>query len=176
MQDIIQLGRETRLHNMEVPRDEYNSKYWSEVRNLQSKLLLAEIKGLYRKGLLVWLALSVTSVTINVQDELFTTTFSAWSLSLVEREESLKISLYFALACVRGAPSRRHLAVPIIYAVTEEEPARYSTPLSRSVGARIPNRSIPPALKDLVGTVVGAALRAGMLQEPAVARSGRNPV
>ena len=104
------------------------------------------------------------------------TTFSAWSLSLVEREESLKISLYFALACVRGAPSRRHLAVPIIYAVTEEEPARYSTPLSRSVGARIPNRSIPPALKDLVGTVVGAALRAGMLQEPAVARPGRNPV
>ena len=53
LQDIIQLGRETRLHNMEVPRDEYNSKYWSEVRNLQSKLLLAEIKGLYRKGLLV---------------------------------------------------------------------------------------------------------------------------
>ena len=104
------------------------------------------------------------------------TTFSAWSLSLVEREESLKISLYFALACVRGAPSLRHLAVPIIYAVTEEEPARYSTPLSRSVGARIPNRSIPPALKNLVGTVVGAALRAGMLQEPAVARSGRNPV
>ena len=53
LQDIIQLGRETRLHNMEVPRDEYNSKYWSTVRNLQSKLLLAEIKGLYRKGLLV---------------------------------------------------------------------------------------------------------------------------
>ena len=104
------------------------------------------------------------------------TTFSAWSLSLVEREESMKISLYFALACVRGAPSLRHLAVPIIYAVTEEEPARYSTPLSRSVGARIPNRSIPPALKNLVGTVVGAALRAGMLQKPAVARSGRNPV
>ena len=53
LQDIIQLGRETRLHNMEVPRDEYNSKYWSTVRNLQSKLLLAEIKGLYRKDLLV---------------------------------------------------------------------------------------------------------------------------
>ena len=53
LQDIIQLGRETRLHNMEVPRDEYNSKYWSEVRNLQSKLLLAEIKALYRKDLLV---------------------------------------------------------------------------------------------------------------------------
>ena len=91
------------------------------------------------------------------------TTFSAWSLSLVEREESLKISLYFALACVRGAPSLRHLAVPIIYAVTEEEPARYSTPLSRSVGARVPNRSIPPALKNLVGAVVGAALRAGII-------------
>ena len=53
LQDIIQLGRETRLHNMEVPRDDYNSKYWSEVRNLQSKLLLAEIKALYRKDLLV---------------------------------------------------------------------------------------------------------------------------
>ena len=53
LQDIIQLGRETRLHNLEVPRDDYNSKYWSEVRKLQSKLLLAEIKGLYRKGLLV---------------------------------------------------------------------------------------------------------------------------
>ena len=53
LQDIIQLGRETRLHNLEVPRDDYNSKYWSEVRNLQSKLLLAEIKGLYRKDLLV---------------------------------------------------------------------------------------------------------------------------
>ena len=53
LQDIIQLGRETRLHNLEVPRDDYNSKYWSEVRNLQSKLLLAEIKALYRKDLLV---------------------------------------------------------------------------------------------------------------------------
>ena len=53
LQDIIQLGRDTRLHNLEVPRDDYVSKYWSEVRNLQSKLLLAEIKGLYRKDLLV---------------------------------------------------------------------------------------------------------------------------
>ena len=53
LQDIIQLGRETRLHNMEVPREDYNSKYWSEVRNLQSKLLLAEIKALHRKDLLV---------------------------------------------------------------------------------------------------------------------------
>ena len=53
LQDIIQLGRETRLHNLEVPRDDYNSKYWSEVRNLRSKLLLAEIKALYRKDLLV---------------------------------------------------------------------------------------------------------------------------
>ena len=75
----------------------------------------------------------------------------------------MKISLYFALACVRGAPERRHLAVPIIYAVTEEEPARFSTPLSRSVGARVPNRSIPQALKNLVGAVVGAALRAGVI-------------
>ena len=53
LQDIIQLGRETRLHNLEVPRDDYNSKYWSEDRKLQSKLLLAEIKALYRKDLLV---------------------------------------------------------------------------------------------------------------------------
>ena len=53
LQDIIELGRETRLHNLEVPRDDYNSKYWSEVRSLQSKLLLAEIKALYRKDLLV---------------------------------------------------------------------------------------------------------------------------
>ena len=52
-QDIIQLGRDTRLHNLEVPRDDYVSKYWSEVRKLQSKLLLAEIKALYRKDLLV---------------------------------------------------------------------------------------------------------------------------
>ena len=53
LQEIIQLGRNTRLYNLEVPRDDYNSKYWSEVRKLQSKLLLAEIKGLYRKDLLV---------------------------------------------------------------------------------------------------------------------------
>ena len=53
LQDIIQLGRNTRLHNLEVPRDDYVSKYWSEVRNLQSKLLLEEIKALYRKDLLV---------------------------------------------------------------------------------------------------------------------------
>ena len=53
LKDIIELGRNTRLHNLEVPRDDYVSKYWSEVRKLQSKLLLAEIKGLYRKGLLV---------------------------------------------------------------------------------------------------------------------------
>ena len=53
LQEIIQLGRDTRLHNLEVPRDDYVSKYWSEVRKLQSKLLLAEIKGLYRKDLLI---------------------------------------------------------------------------------------------------------------------------
>ena len=53
LQEIIQLGRDTRLHNLEVPRDDYVSKYWSEVRKLQSKLLLAEIKALYRKDLLV---------------------------------------------------------------------------------------------------------------------------
>ena len=53
LQDIIQLGRDTRLHNLEIPRDDYVRKYWSEVRKLQSKLLLAEIKGLYRKDLLV---------------------------------------------------------------------------------------------------------------------------
>ena len=53
LQDIIQLGRDTRLHNLEVPRCDYVSKYWSEVRKLQSELLLAEIKALYRKDLLV---------------------------------------------------------------------------------------------------------------------------
>ena len=109
------------------------------------------------------------------QGEVFKVCYSAWSLSLVEREESLKLSLYFTLACVRGAPTQSALAVPIIYAMTEEEPARDSTPRSRSVGARVPNRSIPPALQNLVGAVVGAALRAGILQEPAVTRSGRNP-
>ena len=53
LQEIIQLGRNTRLHNLEIPRDDYVSKYWSEVRKLQSELLLAEIKALYRKDLLV---------------------------------------------------------------------------------------------------------------------------
>ena len=31
----------------------YTNKYWSGVRALQSKLLLVEIKALYRKGQLV---------------------------------------------------------------------------------------------------------------------------
>ena len=53
MQAIIELGRDTRLHNLELPRRDYTSAYWSEVRALQSKLLLVEIKALYRKDLLV---------------------------------------------------------------------------------------------------------------------------
>ena len=53
LQDIVQLGRNTRLNNLEIPKEDYVSKYWSEVRGLQSELLLAEIKALYRKDLLV---------------------------------------------------------------------------------------------------------------------------
>ena len=41
------------MHNLEVPRREYLSAYRSEVRALQSKLLLVLIKALYRKDLLV---------------------------------------------------------------------------------------------------------------------------
>ena len=43
------------MHNLEVPRRDYTSKYWSEVRALQSRLLLVEIKVLYRKDQLVTL-------------------------------------------------------------------------------------------------------------------------
>ena len=46
LQEIIKVGRETRLHNLEVPRRDYTSSYWSEVRALQSKLLLMEVNAL----------------------------------------------------------------------------------------------------------------------------------
>ena len=49
----MQLGRDARLHNLEVPRHVYTNKYWSGVRALQSKLLLVEIKALYKTGQLV---------------------------------------------------------------------------------------------------------------------------
>ena len=53
LQKVIQLGREARQHCLEVPRREYTSKFWSGVRALQSKLLLVEIKALYKTGQLV---------------------------------------------------------------------------------------------------------------------------
>ena len=53
MQKIIELGSEARLHNLEVPRRDYTSSYWSGVRALQSRLLLMEVKALYKKDRLV---------------------------------------------------------------------------------------------------------------------------
>ena len=53
LQKVIQLGCDARQHCLEVPRREYTSKFWSGVRALQSKLLLVEIKALYRTGQLV---------------------------------------------------------------------------------------------------------------------------
>ena len=50
-QDIIKLGRDARQHSLEVPRPDYLSHYWSEVRALQSKLLSAEVVASYKKGL-----------------------------------------------------------------------------------------------------------------------------
>ena len=98
--------------------------------------------------------------------------YSAWTLSLVERAETLKLSLYFALACVRVAPTHSEMARRIVFAVTEEVQERDSTPRSRRVGARVPHPSIPP---ELVGVVVAAARRAGIIQEPALSRPGRPP-
>ena len=51
------------------------------------------------------------------------------------------------------------MARRIIFAVTEEEDERDSTPRSRRVGARVPHPSIPPELQQLVGVVVAAARR-----------------
>ena len=65
LQDIIKLGRDTRLHNLEIPRRDYVSKYWSEVRDLQSRLLLVEIKALYRKDQLVNYLLFHTYLTMH---------------------------------------------------------------------------------------------------------------
>ena len=65
LQDIIRLGRNTGLHNLEIPRDDYVSKYWSEVRSLQSELLLAEIKALYRKDLLVYQPVSYSYLFVD---------------------------------------------------------------------------------------------------------------
>ena len=53
IQKIIELGSDARLHNLEVPRRDYTSSYWSEVRALQSQLLLVEIKALFKKDRLV---------------------------------------------------------------------------------------------------------------------------
>ena len=101
--------------------------------------------------------------------------YSAWTLSLVEREETLKLSLYFALACARVAPTHSEMARRIVFAVTEEVQEQDSTPRSRRVGARVPHPSIPRELQNLVGVVVEAARRAGILQEPALSRPGRPP-
>ena len=50
---------------------------------------------------------------------MFTVCYEAWSLSLVEREEHLKLCMYFTLACVRGTPTKPVLARRLILAMTE---------------------------------------------------------
>ena len=52
-QDIIKAGSQARQHCLEVPRDDYLSHYWQEVRVLQSELLLAEVVATYKKRLWV---------------------------------------------------------------------------------------------------------------------------
>ena len=106
---------------------------------------------------------------------MFTVCYTAWSLSLVEREEHLKLSMYFALACVRGTTTQPKMARRLILALTEEEEERDSTPRSRRVGARVPCCSIPRELQQLVGAVEAAARQAGILREPAVSLPGRPP-
>ena len=105
---------------------------------------------------------------------MFTVCYEAWSLLLVEREETLKLSIYFLLACVRGTPAQPVLARRLVYALTEEEPQALSTPQSRRVGARVPCRSIPREIQNLVGVAVDSARRAGIIQEPAVSQPGRH--
>ena len=104
------------------------------------------------------------------QGELFKVCYSAWSLSLVECEESLKICLYFALACVRGAPTHPEMARRIISAVTEECVATPPTKRDvmeefvmthRSICARVGVRLAPETDKEkalsceTTGTVLG---------------------
>ena len=88
---------------------------------------------------------------------MFTVCYEAWSLSLVEREETLKLSIYFLVACVRGAPAQPFLAKRLVYALTEEEPQEPSTPRSRRVGARDPCCSIPREIQNLIGVAVDSA-------------------
>ena len=100
--------------------------------------------------------------------------YEAWKLALVEREETLKLSIYFLFACVRGVPTQPALAIRLCYALTEEEPEEDSTPRSRRVGTRVPCRSVPRELQNMIGVAVDAARRAGIIQEPAFLLPGRH--
>ena len=107
-------------------------------------------------------------------DNLFSICYEAWFLALVERDETLKLSIYFLFACVRGVPAQPALAIRLCYALTKEEPVEVSTPRSRKVGTRVPCHSIPRELQNMAGVAVDAARRAGMIQEPAFLLPGRH--
>ena len=99
---------------------------------------------------------------------MFTVCYEACFLSLVERKEHLKLCMYFLLVCVRGTPTQPVLARRLVLALTEEEPQEDNIPRSRRMGARVPCRSIPRELQNLVGVAVADARCARILQEPAV--------
>ena len=105
---------------------------------------------------------------------MFTVCYEAWSLSLVECEEHLKLCMYYTLPCVTGTPTQPALAWQLILTMTEEEPLEDSTPRSRRVGARVPCHSIPRELQILVGVAVADARRAGIIQEPAILQPDRH--
>ena len=100
--------------------------------------------------------------------------YEAWSLALVEHEETLKLSIYFLFVCVKGVPAQPAIARRLCYALTEEEQEQDSTSRSRRMGTRVPCRSVPRELQNMIGVAVDAARRAGILQEPAFSLTGRH--
>ena len=90
-------------------------------------------------------------------DRIFTVCYMAWSLSLVERKEHLKLSIYFMLACVRGAPSQPARGRRLAYSLMEKEPYLHSTPRSRQVGAWVSCLSLPGEIQNMVGEAVACA-------------------
>ena len=84
---------------------------------------------------------------------MFTVCYEAWSLSLVEREEHVKLCMYFSL--VRGTPTQPVIARRLIQ--------RKQVLLGQGEWG----------LKNLVGVAVDSARCAGIIQEPAVSQPGR---
>ena len=99
--------------------------------------------------------------------------YEYWTLSLIERTEIVKLSIYFLRACVKITPQQPAIANKLFYALTNEEPLSNSTPRSQRVGGRDPCFSLPPELQNMGGGSVGSRAPE-IIQKPVGNPAGRS--